>query len=129
MTWPWPGDTRTDRAQRCARWYREALHEHAPAVCRDIDSRLIAEFGQQWLAPTLSTRQLDDYVTVDEAAEHVGLQPSAVYKWIDKDRLDPVRGNDNRIRVRLGDALEVMAENRRKRSARNPSSPRDSPGA
>lgn len=116
MTWPWPGDSRTDRAERCARWYRELLLEHAPEACADLDHRLVHEFGQQWLTPTLSTHQLDDMVTVDVAAEHVGLKPWAVYKWIQRDRLDAKQGTDGRVRVRLGDALEVMAETRRRRA-------------
>ncbi|RZT87479.1 hypothetical protein EV383_4404 [Pseudonocardia sediminis] len=118
MTWPWPGDTRTDRAQRCARWYRDLLAEYAPEACAELDGQLVDRYGQTWLRPVRGVEELDDWVTVDIAAEHTGVSVRAVYMWVYRDKIDGDVGKDGRLRVELRAALDYNAELRRTRAQR-----------
>ena len=117
--WPWPGDTRVDQARRVAQSYRTALLEHAPALCAQIDDQFL-RYGLDWVVPRLQTVNLDEWVTVDVAAEHTGLTVAAIYKWVSRstEDLQGHKGNDGRLRVRLGDVLEHNAAKRRARKAR-----------
>lgn len=116
--WPFPGDTLLDQARRIARSYREALAEHSPETCRSIDWKL-AEWGVTWIQPQLVTIDENEWVTVDTAADHTGLTAAAIYKWCSRDgRIERHKGNDGRVRVRIGDVLAANAELRRERAGR-----------
>lgn len=115
--WPWPGDTQLDRARRVARSYREALLNHFPDDAMDLDEKFVA-WGEIWVAPQRSEVDLEEWVTVDVAAQHVGLTPKAIYAWVYKDTIEGRKGRDRRLRVKLGDVLEVSRELRRKRAGR-----------
>jgi|GEM_PF-4083834 len=117
--WPWPGDTPLDRARRVAQSYRLALRNVAENACEDLDAQIIDDWGQTWLRPTLvETMDLDDWVTVDVAAQHVGLTGYAVYSWIYREKLISRTGNDKRVRVKLRDAIDQAAIYRRARIER-----------
>lgn len=115
--WPWPGDTPLDRARRVAASYREALYRHFPDDAMDLDEKFV-EWGEIWVAPQMSDVDLEEWVTVDVAAQHVGLTAKAVYAWIYKDAITAKKGRDRRIRVKLGDVLEVGRDLRRRRVGR-----------
>jgi hypothetical protein len=114
-TWPWPGDTQTDIARRMALSYREELATHCPEAARLLDERF-TDWGQRWHVPQ-PARNLDDYVTVDVAADHVGFTAAAVYKWIHAGQLATITDNETgRLLVHLKRVLEIKQEKRRKRS-------------
>lgn len=116
--WPFPGDTALDRARRIAQSYRAELVAADPAAAGVLDARALA-YGETWIVPQLATVDLDDLVTVDEAAELVGKTPAAIHKWITRDkRLEATTDASGRLRVRAGDLLDVHAEMRRKRAGR-----------
>ncbi len=116
--WPWPGDTLLDQSRRVARSYRAALLEVDPERCAAIDQQVV-EWGQQWIAPQQTTIDPREWVTVDIAADHTGLTASAIYKWVHRDdRVPGQKGNDGRLRVRIGDVLDANAELRRQRAER-----------
>jgi excisionase family DNA binding protein len=115
MSWPWPGDSQLDRARRTARSYRDALQQADPAAVVDLDKQLIDDYGQTWLAPTALTLDLDDWITISEAAELVGLTKGAVYQWLHRRQLKGRKGPDKRLRVQ---AVDVLAVNRQQRQQR-----------
>lgn len=116
--WPWPGDTITDQARRVALSYRQALHEAAPEACAVLDRKMLG-WGMVWVAPRMTTVNEDEWVTLVVAADHTGLTPAAIYKWLSRDdRVVGRKGSDGRIRVRIGDVLAANAELRRERAAR-----------
>jgi len=115
--WPWPGDSALDKARRTARSYREALLTADPQACAHLDAQMTA-CGQRWLVPTPAHTQLDDFVTLDIAGEHVGLTADAVRKWVVRGKLKAHRDDHNRLTVRLRDALDVNAEHREARARR-----------
>lgn len=117
-TWPWPGDSALDRARRVARSYRETLLAEFPDACAALDRRLVDQLGQAWLVPTLATVDLDEWVTIGVAAEHVGLSEQGVYAWVYAGKIEARKGRDGRVRVQLGKALEVKALQRQRRARR-----------
>lgn len=98
--------------------YREALLNHFPDDAFDLDEKFV-RWGEVWVAPQLSEIDFEEWVTIDVAAQHVGLTPKAVYAWVYRKTINSHKGNDERLRVKLGDVLEVSQRLRRKRAARN----------
>jgi hypothetical protein len=105
--WPWPGDTATDRARRVAGSYREGLLVADPVACDGLDQRML-RLGQHWVVPRRVVLDLEERVSVDVAADHVGRSAAAVYKWISTGKLTGHRGVDGRLRVRLGDVYDTQ---------------------
>lgn len=115
--WPWPGDTPLDRARRVALSYRHALQGLDGDMCGDIDQQM-ENWGELWAVPRVELVDLDEWVTIDVAAQHVGLTAKAVYNWVYSKDLASKMGNDKRLRVNLGEALEMNRNLRNKRIAR-----------
>jgi hypothetical protein len=114
--WPWPGDSPVDRARRVAQSYREALVTADPRRCAALDAWCAAH-GQHWVAPTVAHIELDDEVTIDEAADLIGLSAYAIYKWVSRDdKLRARQGADGRLRVVARDVLAVHAQHRKRRA-------------
>jgi hypothetical protein len=115
--WPWPGDTPLDRARRVALSFRNALYEINPDAAMAIDDQ-VTEWGELWVVPVVETIDLQELVTIDVAAQHVGLTAKAVYEWVYKDWIEAHKGRDKRLRVRLGEAIELNRNLRVKRANR-----------
>lgn len=113
--WPWPGDSKLDRACRAARSYRDGLQQADPAACAELDKQLIGDHGQTWLAPTPLTIDLEDWITIPEAAALVGLSNGAIYKWVHRRWLKGRKGGDKRLRVQAVDVLAINRQQRLKR--------------
>lgn len=107
--WPLPGRWRAvDRARAVAHQYRAALHHTNPELCATID-RAATQAGETWITPTIITADLDDFVTVPEAAELVDRSVQWVYAWVAKNRTERMRrGTDGRIRVNVA-AVQAAA--------------------
>lgn len=115
--WPWPADTQLDRARRVAQSYRAELLARLPDVCAALDAAML-ERGQRWVVPRPAVADLDEWVTVSVAAEHVGLTDQAVYAWVYRRKLRS-KTLDGRVVVPLAEALEVKAGQRRERVRRH----------
>jgi hypothetical protein len=126
--WPWPGDTPLDRARRIALSFRNALYEISPDAAMAIDDQ-VTGWGELWVVPAIETVDLDDWVTVDVAASHVGLTAKAVYNWVYTRDLESKTGNDKRLRVKLRDVLEMNRDLRERRIARQARRPDRHSGA
>lgn len=117
--WPWPGDTQLDRARRIAHTYRQALTNINPTAAAELDTRITA-LGETWITPQPATHQLDDWITLEEAAEHTGGTPDMIRKWTTRgdNRIPHQRDDRGRIQVRLRDVLDRQAHHRQARAAR-----------
>lgn len=120
--WPWRGDSAVDRARRVAQSYRAALADTDPARCAALDAEM-TRLGQAWVKPLLAQVELDDFVTLAEAAHLVGMTKDAVYKWTvhrgaRAPMLDTRENDDGQITVCIRDVLRVNAEHRRRRAER-----------
>ncbi|PXY25158.1 hypothetical protein BAY59_24340 [Prauserella coralliicola] len=78
--WPWPADTPLDRARRIAHEYRQYLLEHAAEVCAQLDQRA-RDLGQGWVAPQPVAYEMDDLLTVEQAADYCQVKPRTVDAW------------------------------------------------
>jgi hypothetical protein len=114
--WPNEKDRPVDRARQVAAEYRRALAIADPDACAAIDSAAVAA-GETWVSPTVAIHDLDDLVSVADAAEMCARSVRWVYAWIAKDRTNRVKG-DSPTRVRIGDVLDAVAYERDWRTPR-----------
>jgi hypothetical protein len=100
VTWPWPGETPTERARRIANSLLAALPE-------DDRQRAITAaraVGETWLGEELLAWTEDDVVTTAQAAELVHVGPSTIRKWHSEGTLPNVGQGRYRVRdVHLAD--------------------------
>lgn len=106
MTWPWPGDSPTDRARAVA----NSLLGLLPRSERDIAIRKARAVGESWLGADLLRWDISDVVTTAEAAQMIHVGASTIRKWHSLGYL-PNRGTG---KYRVGDVLDCAA--RRKAS-------------
>jgi hypothetical protein len=113
--WHRAGALPVDRAREIARTCWQALNRVDPEAARLI-ADVAAASGEYWLTPQVSQYSMDDVVTPLEAAELVGRSVRWAYQWVAQDRpRRAVVGHDGRIRVRVRDILEGVAQERRAR--------------
>jgi hypothetical protein len=120
MTWPWPRDSREDRAKRVALSYRHLVETFAranadtamAAALAELDDRW-CELGAGWVRPT-GALDLDAWLTGADMAELFHQEPMTVYAW----------GRRGNIRVQVVDGIrrynvgDVVAYQRRRRLRR-----------
>jgi hypothetical protein len=119
VKWPWPRDSREDRAKRVALSYRHALQvfaevrDDAAAALLALDVRW-SELGAGWVRPTLVPLDLDAWVDAAAMAELFHQDPRTIYDW----------GRRGNIRVRVyrqarhynvGDIVTYQAQRRLRR--------------
>lgn len=85
--WPWPGDSREDRAKRVALSYRRLALAIAAgdvadptAALADLDARW-DERGAGWVAPTRAPLDLDAWLTAGEVARLLCIDPQRLRDW------------------------------------------------
>ena len=110
MTWPWPGDTPTERARRIA----NSLVALLPAHERDFWVAKAHELGETWLGTSLARYTNDDVVSTAEAAALAYVGGSTIRKWHSLGQLKAV----GRGRYRVGDVLDCAAARRGARQQR-----------
>ena len=114
--WPIAGARPVDRARDVARTCWDALHRVDPTAAAAIaDAAVMA--GEHWLTPQVARHDLHDFVSVPDAAKIAGRSPRWAYEWVAADRENRAHvGADGKIRVRLGEVLESVANDQRARS-------------
>jgi len=116
--WPYPGDSLADRLKRIARLYRDRLDREAPEACAELDAA-VTKLGHGWIRPKLTTVDLDDLLTVAQAADFCDVQPAAIDVWRTRG-LKPTDTADG-VRYRVRDILDYHAERRQRRAGIRPS--------
>lgn len=109
MTWPWPGDTTTQRARRIA----NSLLALLPAEERPVWAARAHALGETWLGESLLRWTADDVVKPAEAAQLVHRTTADLRNWV---RIGVLGRNGNGYRV--GDVLDASAEIQRRHAAR-----------
>lgn len=61
------------------------------------------------------TTLVESYLTVAQAAEHLGVHPSTIRRWIDSGLLRAYRLGPKRINVKRSDAERMIAQRRARR--------------
>lgn len=122
VPWPFPGDSALDKARHIARDYRNELHRIAPEHCERMDEQA-RRLGQGWVAPELVAFDLNDWVTVRQAADYLSVSESTIRKWIRPPNQEPPKlavivGADGVQRVRVGQLVEIQRDQRERRARR-----------
>lgn len=114
MTWPYPGDSPLARARRVARAYRQHLYDADPATCATLDARCL-DWGEGWVAPSTLRYDLDDWLSVADAADIAAVQPATLRTWRKRGRLTGRHGTDG-WRYRARDVLALASQVRRRKA-------------
>jgi hypothetical protein len=120
MPWPWPADTREDKARRIAMSYRRLIELALMGQIDDLKTAFDTldtkwnELGQTWIHPTDSRPlRLDEWLRPGELAELFDIDPHAFRDWARRGHIRVMR-NDAGWRIYcVGDIVEYW----RKRSA------------
>lgn len=111
--WRWPADSPVERAQRVARSYREALLTVDPVRCHALDAEMI-RLGQRWVrAVKAEELDLEELLTVREAADLCQVLPSTIAQW--RRRGLRVTGTDMGPRYRVRDLVDYRTRLRLRR--------------
>lgn len=85
--WPWPGQSREDKAKQVALSYRGLLRSIAQGRCNDpagdlhrLDEHWRA-LGVTWHTPAPISADPDDWMCAADIAQYVGRTPKDVYNW------------------------------------------------
>lgn len=108
MTWPWPGDTPTERARRIA----NSLLGLLPANERGVWTARAHALGETWLGEDLITWTPDDIVSTKQAARILHVAPGTIRKWHSLGYLS----DKGRGRYVVGDVLDCAAARRHART-------------
>lgn len=110
-TWPWPRDSREDRARRVALSYRN--------LCADnnIDTSQLDQhwdnLGQTWVTPK-ELPDLDAWIPEAEAAQLFSQPAKTIYDWGRRHHIRVLHTPEGR-RVNIGDIIDY-SKRRRKRT-------------
>jgi hypothetical protein len=121
LEWPWPGDSREDRARRVAISYREFIYLVFTGVItadplsslRDLDDRWMG-LGQTWIKPSESPLRLDDWLTAESMGDLLSIPAKWVYNWGMRGQIRVSR-LDGRNVYNVGDVVEYERSRRVKR--------------
>jgi len=118
--WPVAGDSPLDQARTTARDYRSALLAVDPTACAALDQRAI-DVGQPWIIPASGPVDLNAVLTAPQLVEHFAgaLRAEQIRQWAARGHIPRHTTDDNRTVYRLGDVLDHIAAQRRRRAQRH----------
>lgn len=118
MPWPWPRDSREDRAKRVALSYRHLIEDIARGAVADpgaaletLDNRW-CDLGAGWVRPTLVPLNTDDWLTEAEAAELFHQAPKTVYAWGRRGQIRVGHAADGARIYNVGDIVSYQSRRR-----------------
>lgn len=118
--WPWPGDSREDRAKRVAISYRELIHgilsgkflSPLDALC-DLDDSW-RKLQQLWVFPSNQPLRVHDWHTAPEMSELIGVPVGSIYMWAKRNHIRS-KTIEGKLRFNVGDCIEYEAKRRNRR--------------
>ena len=113
--WPWPQDTREERAKRIANSYRGLLFDITQGRILDpagamhrLDMKW-RRYGINWHLPGQAPADPLDWVTAVEAALYADVKPSTIRKWAERG-LIRVNRNQRTNRYNIGDINDLKRD-------------------
>lgn len=94
---------RSNRYQIVAEQYRNALREHAPDACNQLDA-LLVEAGNGWVCSD-EIVDVNELMSAKDIAERHGYALHDVYNWAKYGGIEKHR-EAGRVKFRVGDILE-----------------------
>lgn len=127
IRWPWPADSREDRAKRVATSYRELLQRLSRGE-RDSAGQLLDVAGElyrldqywlqraaYWAVPSYDPYDPDEWVNAADAAHYADVDPKTIRKWAERDEIRVDHTRDGTPIYNIGD---LRAYDARKKQAR-----------
>jgi hypothetical protein len=120
--WPYPGDSREDKAKRVALSYRQLLfdvtqgHVDDPAGALHRLDEHWAEHGIYWPRPRLDAIDPDEWLTAADLAHLVDRTPADIYRWARRGKIQQRTGPDGAPEYLLASALDYQRERRQRRA-------------
>lgn len=78
--WPWPGDSREDRARRIALSYRHLAQTLDAGLTALLDATW-RERGEGWVLPAHDPLRIDDWLTAPAMAALFHKDAKTIYDW------------------------------------------------
>ena len=121
--WPWPGDSREDKARRVAGSYRDLIQRIAMGQCDDpagdlhrLDETWTAR-GITWIRPNRTTPlDPDQWLTAPELAEIIGRPRKDIYNWARLGHIEQRCGPDGTPEYLTGSVIQYHARLRTRRA-------------
>ncbi len=119
-TWPWPNDSREDRARRVAISYRRLIELVLAGETYDLATALEQldvrwqELGQGWLKPADTPLLEDDWLTPRELAELLHIDSRSISHWARRGHIRAVDRNGTRL-YRVGDIVAYSTRRGKRR--------------
>lgn len=118
--WPWPGDSREDKARRVALSYKHFVLQVLrgeildPLSSLDDLDRRWAELGQNWITEQREPLRFGDWLSATEMGQLLSLPANQIRVWGIRQhiRVDISSGQN---RYNVGDVVEHEAKQRAKR--------------
>lgn len=121
--WPWPGDSREDRAKRVALSYRQLVFDITQGACHDPSGELYrldehwASLGVHWPRPNPIPVDVDEWLSAADLAHLTDRAPADVYRWARRGCIQQRAGADGAPEYLLRSALEYQRQQRERRTA------------
>lgn len=122
--WPWPGDSREDKARRVAISYRELLFEISQGRCADpagnlhrLDTRW-SELGIFWHLPSRPDllTDPDEWMRAPDLAHAIDRTRKDIYNWARRGHIQQRASADGEPEYLVGSVIEYHRTLRLRRS-------------
>lgn len=122
--WPWPGDSREDKAKRVARSYRQLVFDISQGRVEDpagdlyrLDQQWL-QYGAFWAVPSQDPYDPSEWVHAADAAHYADVEPGTIRKWAERGHIRVEHDHHGAPVYNIGDlrANEIRQRNARKRS-------------
>ncbi len=121
-SWPWPGDSREDRAKRVALSYRSLIFEITQGRCNDPAGALHrldahwAGLGIHWTTPSPYPLEPDDWLSAPDLAHAIDRTRRDIYNWARLGHIDQRCGPDGAPEYSVASVIAYLQKLRAKRS-------------
>lgn len=121
--WPWPGDSREERAQRVARSYRELIFDITQGRVIDPAGALLRldakwrKLGIFWHTPTAAPPpDPHEWVNARDAAHYANRAEATIRTWAHRGHITTRVGGDGSTQYLLGSLMDYAVQQRRRRA-------------
>lgn len=124
--WPWPGDSREDKAKRIALSYRQLVFDISqgrvtdPAGALHRLDRAWADYGHHWPCPGLTpiTGDTGDWYTAADLAHLIDRAPTDIYRWARRGKITQRVSADGSPEYSLASANAYREQQRQRRQTK-----------
>ncbi len=123
--WPWPGDSREDRAKRVAQSYRQLVFDITQGRIEDPAGELYrldrqwAGYGIHWTTTpdeAIDELGLDDWQTAADLAHLIHHTPADIYRWARRGHITQRVSADGSPEYSLTSARQYLDARRERRT-------------